>query len=183
MTVKERATECKFPADFYEQAVRDKLTFPCKEDTNKLKLSDEGAALSLEKAVKTRELQVSKPADIECHTAGTGQILSLIKIQSKGTSMTLRGSPSKRVAGTVAIATADMPLERGTAQLRIHDAAIKVYISLSSARVYLLKVLETEDAFSLTFEGGVTAPTCSNTSMVGPTLDGMSSSKSKTKTC
>ena len=33
VTVKERAAECKFPADFYEQAVRDKLTFSCKEDT------------------------------------------------------------------------------------------------------------------------------------------------------
>ena len=32
MTVKERAAECQFTADFYEQAVRDKLTFSCKED-------------------------------------------------------------------------------------------------------------------------------------------------------
>lgn len=31
MTVKERAAECKFPADFYEQAVRDKPTFSCKD--------------------------------------------------------------------------------------------------------------------------------------------------------
>ena len=29
VTVKERAAECKFPANFYEQAVRDKLTFSC----------------------------------------------------------------------------------------------------------------------------------------------------------
>ena len=43
--------QCKFPADFYEQAVKDKLTFSCKEDTYKLKLYDKGAALSLEKAV------------------------------------------------------------------------------------------------------------------------------------
>jgi len=47
VTVKERAAECKFPADFYEQAVRDKLTFSCKEDNYKLKLYDKGAALSL----------------------------------------------------------------------------------------------------------------------------------------
>ena len=40
---------------------------------------------------------------------------------------------SKRVAGTVVIATADMPLEGGTAQLRIYDAesAIKWDTSLS----------------------------------------------------
>jgi len=70
---------------------------------------------------------------------GTGQTVSLIKIQSKGPSKTLRGSPSKRVAGTVVIATADILLEGGTAQLRIHDAAsaIKWDISLSYARVYL----------------------------------------------
>ena len=33
VTVKERAADCKIPADFCEQAVRDKLTFFCKEDT------------------------------------------------------------------------------------------------------------------------------------------------------
>jgi len=73
------------------------------------------------------------------HHEGTGQTLSLIKIQSKGPSETLRGSPSKRVAGTVVIATAKMPLEGGTAQLLIHDAesAIKWDISLSYARLYL----------------------------------------------
>lgn len=44
VTVKERAAECKFPVDFYEQAVRDKLTFSCKEDSYRLKLYDQGAA-------------------------------------------------------------------------------------------------------------------------------------------
>ena len=76
VTVKERAAECKFPADFCEQAVRDKLTFSYKEDNYKLKLYDEEAALSLEKAVKTlslkeatkRELQESKTAEIESVT-------------------------------------------------------------------------------------------------------------------
>jgi len=57
VTVKERAAECKFPADFYEQAVRDKLAFSCKEDTYKLKLYDKGAAFSLEKAVKILSLK------------------------------------------------------------------------------------------------------------------------------
>lgn len=47
VTVKERATECQFPVDFYEQAVRDKLTFSCKEDSYKLKLYDQGAAFHL----------------------------------------------------------------------------------------------------------------------------------------
>ena len=77
VAVKERAAEYKFPADFYENAVRDKLTFSCREDTYKLKLYDEGAALSLEKVVKIlslkeatkRELQESKPAEIESITS------------------------------------------------------------------------------------------------------------------
>ena len=73
------------------------------------------------------------------HREGTGQTLSLIKIQSKGTCETLRGSLSKPVAGTVAIAIADLPLEAGTAQQWKHNAAraIKWDISLSYARVYL----------------------------------------------
>ncbi|KAK2564237.1 hypothetical protein P5673_012484 [Acropora cervicornis] len=45
VTVKETATEWKFPANFYKQAVRGKLTFSCKEDNYKLKLYDEGATL------------------------------------------------------------------------------------------------------------------------------------------
>lgn len=73
VTVKERAAECKFPADFYEQAVRDKLTFSCKEDSYKLKLYDEGAALPLDRTVQIlslkeatkRELQELKTAEIE----------------------------------------------------------------------------------------------------------------------
>ena len=73
VTVKEEPPN---PADFYEQAVRDKLTFSCKEDNYKLKLYGEEAALSLEKAVKILslkeatklELQESKTAEIESVT-------------------------------------------------------------------------------------------------------------------
>ena len=76
VTVKERAADCKFRADFSEQAVRDKLTFSCKEDNHKLKLYDKGAVLWLEKAVKILslkeatkpELQESKTAEIESVT-------------------------------------------------------------------------------------------------------------------
>ena len=57
------------------------------------------------------------------HCGGTGQTLSLIKIRSKGTRETLRGSLSKQVAVTVAIANPDMPLEGGTAQRRKHEQA------------------------------------------------------------
>lgn len=92
------------------------------------------------KETTKRELQESKPQRLRVsHRDGTGQILSLIKIQSKETSEALRGILSKRTAGTVV--TADMPLEGGTVQLRIHDVtnAIKWDISLSHAGVYLQK--------------------------------------------
>lgn len=96
----------------------------------------------------------------------------LVKIQSKGTSETPRGKLSKQVAGTVGIATADTPLERRTAQQRIHDAAsaTKWHISLckSVPPKTVNEVLETEDDFSLTFVGGLTTPTCSNTSKTEP---------------
>ncbi|KAL9966709.1 hypothetical protein ACROYT_G024825 [Oculina patagonica] len=86
VTVKERATECKFQASSHEQAVKDKLTFSYKEDNYKLKLYDDGAALSLEKAVKTlplkkattRELRESKIAEIESVTLRVDQVLETV---------------------------------------------------------------------------------------------------------
>ena len=56
--------------------MRDKHTFSCKEDSYKLKLYDQGAALSLENTVKIqslkeatkRELQESKTVEIESVT-------------------------------------------------------------------------------------------------------------------
>ena len=65
VTVKERAAECKFPADFYEQAVRDKLTFSCREDNYKLKLYDDGATLSLDKAVKILSLKEATKRELQ----------------------------------------------------------------------------------------------------------------------
>ena len=144
VTVKERAAKCKFPADFYEQTVRDKLTFSCKEDNYKLKLDDEGATPSLEKTVKIlslkeerkRELQESKTPEIESFTT-RGNRSDLVTDQDTE-QRNQRGSKRKHF-GTVV--TADMPLGGGTAQLRIPDVAnaINWDISLSHARVYLQK--------------------------------------------
>ena len=74
-TVRERANECKFPPAFHEQAVRDKITFACTEDSTKLKLYDAGAAadLSLDNAIQIlllkeatySELRESKTARID----------------------------------------------------------------------------------------------------------------------
>ena len=106
VTVEERAAEGKFPADFYEQAVRDKLTFFCKEDSYKLRIYDEGAALSLEKAMKILSLKV----------ATKGELQESKTIQREGTRRILRGDLSEQAARTVDIATANIPLERGTTQ-------------------------------------------------------------------
>ena len=38
-TVNEKAAESKFPPDYAEQAVRDKVTFSCTEDSAKLKFT------------------------------------------------------------------------------------------------------------------------------------------------
>lgn len=60
----------------FKRALRNKLTFFCKEDSYKLKLYDQGAAVSLENSVKIlllrgaakRELQESKTAEFESVT-------------------------------------------------------------------------------------------------------------------
>ena len=72
-TIKETAAECKFPPDYAEQAVRDKVTFSCTEDSAKLKLYDVGADLSLENAIRILalkeatifELRETKSANID----------------------------------------------------------------------------------------------------------------------
>ena len=72
-TVRERANECKLLKEFHEQAIRHKITFPCTDDPSKLKLYDQGADLSLEKAIQILslketsrlELQESKSASID----------------------------------------------------------------------------------------------------------------------
>ena len=71
--VKEKATECKFPDVYREQAVRDKLTFCCLDDSTKLRLYDQGADLTLPKAITiislheatSQELRESKTASID----------------------------------------------------------------------------------------------------------------------
>ena len=71
--VKEKATECKFPDAYKEQAIRDKLTFCCIDDGTKLRLYDQGAELTLQKAITimslreatSQELRESKTASID----------------------------------------------------------------------------------------------------------------------
>ena len=147
VTVNERAAECKFPANFYEQSVRDKLTFSCKEDSYKLKLYDEGAALSLDRPIQIlslkeatkRELQESKTAEIESITKrdiapyggngafkGNMQDPRKIPLQSRG-----------KIADT---ATASTVQVGGIVQLQQRDAssATKFDIFLKYAGVHLL---------------------------------------------
>ena len=77
MTIRDRAAECKFPDEFRDEAIRDKLVFSCRDDSTKLKLYDAGAALTVEKAIQiislkeaTKiELQESKSSSIEAVSA------------------------------------------------------------------------------------------------------------------
>ena len=183
VTVKERAAEYKFPADFYEQAVRDKLTFSCKEDTYKLKLYDEGAALKLEKAVKIlslkeapkRELQESKTAEIESVTL-RGNRPDLINDQDTE-QKNLRNSKRKpfqtsgRNCGYCNRRHAPGRRNCPAAETRCskcnkmgHFPTVRKSVPVKTVN----QVLETEDALSPTFVGGVTAPTCTNTPIAEP---------------
>ena len=207
VTVKERAAECKFPADFYEQAVRDKLTFSCKEDTYKLKLYDEGAALSLEKAVKIlslkkatkRELQESKTSEIESVTP-RGNRPDFIPDQDteQRTRRDFKRKPFQTSGRNCSYCNRRHPPVRRNcpaADTRCSKCNKMGHFPVTCKSVPVKtvnQVLETEDAFSPTFVGGVTAPTCSilpwqtqlqTLKLGGPTPDGMSSSRSKTKTC
>ena len=70
---KNRATECKFPDDFKDQAIRDKLVLSCHEDNTKLKLYDASAKLAVKKAIliilwieaTSIELRESKTSSID----------------------------------------------------------------------------------------------------------------------
>ena len=173
-----------FPADFYEQGVNDKPTFSCKEDNYKLKLYDEGAPLSLENVVKILSLkeatkrvfvQESKTAEIESVTP-LGNKPSLITDQdteqrnqrdSKKKSFQTNGwncgyynrrhAPGRRNCPAV-----------DTRCSKCNKIGHFPIICKSVPVKTVNQVLETEDAFSPTFVGGVTTPTCSNTSMAEP---------------
>ena len=50
--IKKLAAECKFPAMYMNQAVRDKLTFSCTDEAAKSKLYDVGSDLTLDRAIE-----------------------------------------------------------------------------------------------------------------------------------
>ena len=51
LTVRKCAQNCKFPNDFAEQAIRDKLTFSCADDAAKAKIYDSGPTTTVDKVV------------------------------------------------------------------------------------------------------------------------------------
>ena len=102
--------------------MRGKLTFSCKKDSYKLKLYNQGAALSLENTVKIlslkeatkRELQESKTAEIESVTQGG----------SKADPQTMNNpqrAHSSQAAGIVDTAFASTPLDGENAQPHTPD--------------------------------------------------------------
>ena len=195
VTVKERAAECQFPANFYEQAVRDKLTFSCKEDNYKLKLYDEGATLSLEKVVKIlslkeatkHELQESKTAEIESVTLlgnRPGPITDQDTEQRNQRDSKRKAFP-KEWPELWLLQPLTSPRRRtcpaaDTQCSKCNKIGHFPIIRKSVPVKTVNQVLETEDAFSPTFVGGVTAPTCSNTSMAEPVANPQTG-RSKTK--
>ena len=179
VTVKERAAECKFPADFYEQAVRDKLTFSCKEDNYKLKLYDEGAALSLVKAVKIlslkeatkRELQESKTAEIESVTPrGSRPDSNTDQDTEQRNQRDSKRRPFQTSGRNCGYCNRRHPPGKKNcpaAETRCNKCNKMGHFPIICKSVPVKpvnQVLETEGDFSPTFVGGVTTPTCSNTS-------------------
>ena len=190
VTVKERATECKFPADFYEQAVRDKLTFSCKEDNYKLKLYDEGAALSLEKAVKIlslkeatkRELQESKTAEIESITPrGNRQDPYAGQDTEQRNQRDFKRKPFQTSGRNCGYCNCRHPPGKkncpaaDTRCSKCNKMGHFPIICKSVPPKTVNLVLETEDDFSLTFVGGVTTPTSPNTSKAEPAVNSQTS--------
>ena len=84
-TVKEKAAECKFPPDYAEQAVRDKVTFSCTEDSAKLKLYDVGADLSLDNAIRILALKEAIKFELrETKSASTDSVRQKYVHKRKG---------------------------------------------------------------------------------------------------
>ena len=52
LAIKKLAAECKFPPEYMNQAVKDKLTFLCMDEAAKSKLYDIGSDLTLDRAIK-----------------------------------------------------------------------------------------------------------------------------------
>ena len=93
LAIKKLAAECKFPATYMNQAVRDKLTFSCTDEAAKSKLYNVGSGLTLDRAIEILyqkettkyELQESKSAHIDV-------------VKSKAKKKTSQGSQSKPAA-------------------------------------------------------------------------------------
>ena len=93
LAIKKLAAECKFPATYMNQAVRDKLTFSCTDEAAKSKLYDVGSDLTLDRAIEILyhkettkyELQESKSTHIDV-------------VKSKAKKKTSQGSQSKPAA-------------------------------------------------------------------------------------
>ena len=108
LAIKKLAAQCKFPATYMNQAVRDKLTFSCTDEAAKSKLYDVASDLTLDRAIEILyqkettkyELQESKSAHIDV-------------LKSKAKKKTSQGSPSKPAAKQYKSSTQDDKVECG----------------------------------------------------------------------
>ena len=91
-TVGERANECKLLKEFHKQAIRDKITFSCTNGPSKLKLYNQGADLSLEKAIQILSLKETSRIELQESNSAT-----IDAIGSKGCgNCNLEHPPGKR---------------------------------------------------------------------------------------
>ena len=91
-TVGGRDNESKLLKEFHEQAIRDKITFSCTNDPSKLKLYDQGADLSLEKAIQILSLKETSRLELR-----ESNLTTIDAIRSKGSgNCNLEHPPGKR---------------------------------------------------------------------------------------
>ena len=91
-TVGGRDNESKLLKEFHEQAIRDKITFSCTNDPSKLKLYDQGADLSLEKAIQILSLKETSRLELR-----ESNLTTIDAIRSKGCgTCNLEHPPGKR---------------------------------------------------------------------------------------
>ena len=91
-TVGGRDNESKLLKEFHEQAIRDKITFSCTNGPSKLKLCDQGADLSLEKAIQILSLKETSRLELQ-----ESNLTTIDAIRSKGCgNCNLEHPPGKR---------------------------------------------------------------------------------------
>ena len=89
LAIKKLAAECKFPATYMNQAVRDKITFSCTDEAAKLKLYDVGSDLMSDRAIEILYQKETTKYKLQSKSA------HIDVVKSKAEKKTSQGSQSK----------------------------------------------------------------------------------------